>query len=180
MKTTAKIVLSILLIAVFVLAVGCDSTTPTEYAKKVVNETYKSYQDGTFDDLEVESVPEGAKDAFKRIEYEIVSTKEINDKKVEVKVKTKALDFKVIMQNYISEAMTIALDPEISKLPEKELETKMQEILIKHIKDEKIALVDNEATLTIILKDKKWQIEDEDVLAESILAGYSEVADSLK
>lgn len=182
MKTAIKSI-ALVLTLVFTLGIvaGCGlSMSPSDYAKEVVTQTYDGYKTGTLEGMGVDSapstVPEEALSALKRIEYTIVSTKEISDTEVEVTVKTKALDIKTIMSNYLNEAMSLATQTELT---EEEITTKAKEILVKCFTDESIDLVEVEKTLTVVCEDDTWKIKDTAVLSETVLAGYSEVVESL-
>ena len=113
------------------------------------------------------------KTLFDRLDYEIVSSEEIDAETVNVVVKITAVDMKVVLADYMTTALQYAFanafaDPQPS---EEETNKKMEELFIASATKEDLTTVTNEVTVKVANEGGKWKVVSDDDFVDAMFGG---------
>jgi len=183
------------LLLVFVLAfslTGCSS--PTEQASATVTETLSALRDAdeetikqylNADELEgigMDDAVEMFKSVFGGLEFEILSSEQVDENTVNVKTKIVARDMKVVMENFMGEVLKYAFsmamaDPQPS---EEEMTAKMMDIFAECLADPDVEKITTEYVIPVMKNDEGgWYFESTDELIDVLSGGMMTAADEL-
>lgn len=123
---------------------------------------------------------EMAKAMMQHLNYEVISTDtKINNCTVKLNVSNK--DFKTTIENYITQAFSLAISSAFGGMTDEEMNAKMEEYFVGQFNSEDLQTMTNEVTLNMKKENGKWDMDyDKDQLLNAIMPGYSEVMKSLE
>ena len=181
-----KRILAFLLTALMVFSlVSCGATAKAEATvekmfdalKKADLEEAKKYVE-LDDSLEAdEELQLFVKNLFGKLEYEIVSAKEVDKDTVNVVTKVTAVDLQPIMTSVIGEIMEIAFSG--TEMSDEEMNKKTEELIIEAASKEDVAMVTTEVTLVVENKDGNWIVVSDEAFANALLGNIEESLDGL-
>ena len=110
---------------------------------------------------------------FDRLDYKIVSSEEVDDETVNVVVEITAVDMKVVLKDYVSEALKYAFsntleDPQPT---EEEMQQKMEDLFIASATKEGLDTVTSVVTIKVVNDDGNWRIVSDDPLVDALFGG---------
>ena len=200
MKTISKR-LAAALLAILMLVSFCGCSSATKQAESSVRGMFDAFKTLDFekageytniDAMKLSKVEESETTnyemfmnaLFNRLDYNIISSEEVDSETVNVVVKITAVDIKPVLGEYIVAALQYAFANAFANPQPTEEETnkKMEELFIASASKEDLATVTNEVTIKVTKKDDKWVIASDDTLVDAIfgglLAATEELADS--
>ena len=193
MKKTTRIISALLAIAMLFSLTGCISNAKKaeqevskvmESVRSVDLDTINSYFNDTLDedlDLDDPTAQLILTTIFSNINYNIISSEEIDEDTVNVKTEITAIDMKPILATFIKDALAYAFANAFSSsASEEETEKKMTELFTAAI--ENTEKVEKSVTVDIeVNKDAEgnWNVEAGDAFIDAILGGLVSALEDL-
>ena len=122
------------------------------------------------------------KNVFGNLNYEIISSKKIDNNNVVVKTKITATDMKPVMGDFFAKALKYAFSNAFSdpQPTEEETNAKMEEILAECASKPDLATVTNEVDIKVVKNDnKEWKINADDAFINAVLGGLKDAAEEM-
>ena len=118
---------------------------------------------------------------FGRLDYEIISSEEIDENTVVVKTRISAVDMKPVLGEFFGKALQYAFASAFAnpKPSDEEMNRKMEEMFVECASKEDLEMVTNEVDIRVIQVDKKWKIELGDTLSDALLGGLAKAAEEI-
>ena len=189
MKTISKRLMAALL-AILMLVSCCGCSSPTKEAEATISGMFNAFKDLDFekaenyidiDDMKLSQVEENEttnyeifmKTLFNRLNYEIISSEEVDSETVNVVVKITAIDMKPVLADYMAAALQYAFSNAFANPQPTEEETnkKMEELFIASATKENLATVTNEVTVKVVNEDGNWNVVSDDDLTDAMFGG---------
>lgn len=196
MKRAVKIIAAVL--AALILTMGlsaCGSAKTPEAAVEGLFDALKdqnmveaakyvdleSIEELISDKSKIDDAQKFLKEIGKRLDYEIISSEEVDENTAKVKAKVTSIDMTAVMKNYITKGMQYSLSSVFGSgvATDEENEKYMEELFMECISDESIGTVTNEIDITVQKQDGNWKVNADSTFNDAILGGLSNTAESI-
>ncbi len=191
MKRNLRNWMVLLLVGIMVLSMtGCSQTKKAEKAVENMLDALQNYDlERAQEYMDVEAMEEsvGSDDEsseefmriiFEDMEYEILSSEQIDDETVEVSVEVTTIDMTKFMQSYFAKALEFAFSN--LDATDEETEAKMEELMQECLEDTRDERITQEAVATVVKGDDGWKVESDDALINAMLGGLPEATKNLE
>lgn len=204
MKRSLKTMgLFFLMVALVLSLAGCVGgiakkvKTPAEMAEDTVVKMFEAFKNVDLEEaqkyvkldaLQGESATEVGVESkmlmealFDRLDYKIVSSQEIDENKVEVKLEITSVDMKPVVQDYFKKAIEYAFGTAMQEPQptDEEMNAKMTELFLESATQEGLETITKEATVEVIKDGEEWKVEGNDEFLNALLGGLQEATEEL-
>lgn len=192
MKRAVKIIAAVL--ATLVLTMGfsaCGSASSPEAAVKGMFDAVKkqnlvkaakyvdlsSIKDFITEKSQVKDAEAVLKELGKKLDYEIISTEQVDENTAKVKTKITSVDMAAVMKNYFS----LNLQNSISSIfgAAQSSEENKGDLFMKCLSDESIGTVTNEIEITVMKEDEGWKVNVDSTFNDAFLGGLKSTAEMI-
>lgn len=135
-------------------------------------EEYKEFMDSSELLNDSEFNQEAQKSFFDKLEWNIQEEK-IEGDTATIQLEITNKDFKTAVKNYVQKVLKLAFSGEQIN------EEQMTNYLLEELNDENLSSVTVNSTITMKMKDGKWDIEDTNSFMNAILPGLEEAINSI-
>lgn len=177
-----KRLLAILLLSLVVLMAGCGpKVSPEDTVKEAIAELksnnieeFKEYILDA-DDFDDEEIDESLALLVKNLKIEI-NDSTIDGDNATVNADITNTNFAVVMEEFLSQAMSLAMENAFSEEPisDDEMETMAEEILLEILERDDLEMVTTEADISLEKKDGVWKIEYNEEIQNALFFGVSD------
>lgn len=121
------------------------------------------------------------KEIGKKLDYEIISSSQVDKNTTKVKTKITSINMAKVMTEYISQGMQYSLSSALgsSKPTEEENREYMENLFMECLTKEDVGTVTTEIDITVEKVDGKWKVNADDTFNDAILGGISNTAESI-
>ncbi len=106
---------------------------------------------------------------FAKIDYKIMSVKEVDEKNVDIVMEIDASDFKTIFSNYMVKAFEISRSG--PQFTDEQIKEKMDAAFAECLADKTVKTRNTKLTVKVIKTDGKWMVQDSREFAYACLGG---------
>lgn len=172
----------LLAIAMIIAFTGCSSV---QKADKVVSNTFDALKTLDFETsskyLDLEAMQIGDEESglstqliastlFGKLNYEIVSTEEVDKEHVTVKTKITAIELEPFMQAFIESVLKKSFENlKQAELTEEQVKKQYEELFAETAKNPNLAMKTQEVDIKVVKKDGKWIIEPDEAFTMALL-----------
>lgn len=177
-----KRLLATLLLALIVLMVGCGpKVSPEDTVKEALAELknnnieeFKNYMIDA-DDFDDEEIDDSLVLLVKNLKIEINGST-VDGDSATVNADITNTNFAIVMEEFLSQAMSLAMENAFSEEPvsEDEMEAMAEDILLEILERDDIEMVTTEADISLEKKDGVWKIEYNEELQNALFSGISD------
>lgn len=121
------------------------------------------------------------KEIGKKLEYEIISSEEVDENTAKVKAKVTSIDMAAVMKNYITKGMQYSISSVFGSgvATDEENEKYMEELFMECMSDESVGTVTNEIDITVQKQDGNWKVNADNTFNDALLGGITNTAESI-
>lgn len=195
MKKIKSIIATLLTLALLLSLTGCGEIKKAETA---VNEMFVAFKSLDFEEAEnyvdVVDITEAGnetnensmlimKTVFKNLNYEIISSEQIDDNTIIIKTKITATDMKPVMKEFMKKTLEYAFSNAFSNPQPTEEETnkKMEEILVECASKPELATITNEVDIKVVRSENnEWKIEADDAFVNALLGNLADATKEIE
>ncbi len=197
MKRVIKILAAVLAAQVLVMGLSaCGSAKTPEGAVEGLFDALKdqdmieaakyvdleSIEDLISDKSKVEDAQTFLKEIGKKLDYEIISSEEVDENTAKVKTKVTSIDMTEVMKNYITKGMQYSLSSVFGSgvATDEENQEYMEELFMECLTDENVGTVTNEVDVTVLKQeDGSWKVNADSTFNDAVLGGIGNTAESI-
>lgn len=197
MKRAIKIMTAVLAALILVMGLSaCGSAKTPESAVEGLFDALKdqdmieaakyvdleSIEDLISDKSKVEDAQKFLKEIGKKLDYEIISSEEVDENTAKVKTKVTSIDMAEVMKNYIAKGMQYSLSSVFGSgvATDEENQEYMEELFMECMTDESVGTVTNEIDVTVLKQeDGSWKVNADSTFNDAVLGGISNTAESI-
>lgn len=197
MKRAIKIMAAVLAALILVMGLSaCGSAKTPEAAVEGLFDALKdqdmieaakyvdleSIEDLISDKSKVEDAQTFLKEIGKKLDYEIISSEEVDENTAKVKTKVTSIDMAEVMKNYIAKGMQYSLSSVFGSgvATDEENQEYMEELFMECMTDESVGTVTNEIDVTVLKQeDGSWKVNADNTFNDAVLGGISNTAESI-
>lgn len=197
MKRAIKIMAAVLAALILVMGLSaCGSAKTPESAVEGLFDALKdqdmievakyvdleSIEDLISDKSKVEDAQKFLKEIGKKLDYEIISSEEVDENTAKVKTKVTSIDMAEVMKNYIAKGMQYSLSSVFGSgvATDEENQEYMEELFMECMTDESVGTVTNEIDVTVLKQeDGSWKVNADSTFNDAVLGGISNTAESI-
>jgi len=130
------------------------------------------------DDFSDEEVEESIEYLVKRIEVEVTDSN-IDGDTATVTADITNINFSIVMQEFMTQAMGIAMDNALSEDPmsQEEMDSMVEDLLIEILQSEDIETVTNTTEISLEKINGKWKINYNEEIQNAIFFGIADFAE---
>ncbi len=177
-------IISLVLIVSLVLVACSPEASPEEVVEKAFMELKNSNIEEfrTYivdeDDFSDEEVEESIEYLVKRIEVEVTDSN-IDGDTATVTADITNINFSIVMQEFMTQAMGIAMDNALSEDPmsQEEMDSMVEDLLIEILQSEDIETVTNTTEISLEKINGKWKINYNEEIQNAIFFGIADFAE---
>lgn len=194
MKRAIKIIAAIL--AALVLTIGfsaCGSANSPEAAvkgafdavKKQDLEKAEKYVDLTdtrafiTEKTKVTDTDAVLKEIGKKLEYEIISTEQVDENTAKVKTKVTSIDMTAVMKNYFSQNLQNSISAIFGTAQQSTEENKVDTLFMQCLSAESVGTVTKEAEITVKKGEGGWKVSTDSTFNDAFLGGLKSTAETI-
>lgn len=117
---------------------------------------------------------------FGKMDYKILSSKEIDNKTVEVTVEVKAVALGPVLVDYLGEMLKYNLSNILGSKPtDEEKAEKAEEVLKEIVKDEDLKMKTTEVVIKVTEQNGKWRVASEKSLIDALFGGIASAVEDI-
>jgi len=177
-------IISLVLIVSLVLVACSPEASPEEVVEKAFMELKNSNIEEfrTYivdeDDFSDEEVEDRIEYLVKRIEVEVTDSN-IDGDTATVTADITNINFSIVMQEFMTQAMGIAMDNALSEDPmsQEEMDSMVEDLLIEILQSEDIETVTNTTEISLEKINGKWKINYNEEIQNAIFFGIADFAE---
>ena len=181
-----KRTVSVLLLAVLLFSMtGCSDTAVAERKVRAMMtvirhldmETAQKYFDlndltgGNFTEEQLEEFGPVLEDLCKEIDYEILSSEQIDETTVEVKTSITAVDMEPVFKDFMADFLPYALGASFSGTSEEEMTEKAAAYFEEALEDHKTEKTTVTVDIQVIKGEDGWEVNAEETLLNALFGG---------
>lgn len=194
MKRAVKIIAAVL--AALMLTMGfsaCGSANSPEAAvegmfdaiKKQDLEKAEKYVDLTetkafiTEKAQVTNTDAVLKEIGKKLDYEIISTEQVDENTAKVKTKVTSIDMTAVMKNYFSQNLQNSISAIFGAAQPSSEGDQADSLFIQCLSNENVGTVTNEVDITVVKEEDGWKVKVDSAFNDAFLGGLKSTAETI-